>query len=274
MAAPRSPNYPRINLKDAIEGVRKIWKENGQNRITSEAVIHHLGYKSNNGSAQGAISGLRKYGLLADGGEGKLRVSDLAVDLLEGKGDPEVYGRAIHKAAFRPVLFQEMRKDFPEGVPNLDSLRFHLVKRGFNSEAAARAAKTFRETVELVTGTGASYTAHDEPEVNGESSEWAEDNHGEELPMRSQEPAPHASLQGSNAPPPPAMAPAPPPAAPPPAGFKQDVFTLSEGQVVLRWPDPLSEESYEDFKDWLELVRKRVARGAGVKDGAKGGARS
>lgn len=266
MAAPRSPNYPRINLKEAIEGVRKIWKENGKNRITSEAVIHHLGYKSNNGSAQGAISALRKYGLIADGGEGKLRVSDLAVDLLEGQSNPEVYGMAIHKAAFQPTLFREMRNDFPEGVPNLDSLRFHLVKRGFNSEAAARAAKTFRETVELVTGSGASYTVHDEPEVNAETSVWAEEE-GEDLPMRSQEPALYASPQGSNAQP--SAAPKVPlpqalPLAPQLAGFKQDVFTLPEGDVVIRWPEGLTKESFPDVQDWLEVMQKKIARAVGA----------
>lgn len=59
--------------------------------------------------------------------------------------------------------------------------------------------------------------------------------------------------------------PAPPPsrAATPPlvmSGFKQDVFSLSEGDAVLRWPEDLSEDSYEDFKGWLELVLRKVAR--------------
>jgi hypothetical protein len=49
-------------------------------------------------------------------------------------------------------------------------------------------------------------------------------------------------------------------------GYKQDIFSLSEGDAVLRWPEHLSPDSYEDFKGWLELVLKKVARAAGVKE--------
>jgi len=42
--------------------------------------------------------------------------------------------------------------------------------------------------------------------------------------------------------------------------MNQDVFTLSEGDVVLQWPAGLSPESFEDFKDWLRLIERKVGR--------------
>ena len=57
--------------------------------------------------------------------------------------------------------------------------------------------------------------------------------------------------------------------AAPAQGFKQDVFTLSEGDVVLRWPEGLSSESFEDLKDWLEIMQKKIARAAGVEEGGR-----
>ena len=42
--------------------------------------------------------------------------------------------------------------------------------------------------------------------------------------------------------------------------MKQDTFTLEEGDVVIQWPASLSQESFEDFKDWLRLLERRVAR--------------
>jgi hypothetical protein len=42
--------------------------------------------------------------------------------------------------------------------------------------------------------------------------------------------------------------------------MRQDVFSLTEGEVVLNWPTPLSADSIEEFTDWLELVKKRVTR--------------
>ena len=43
-------------------------------------------------------------------------------------------------------------------------------------------------------------------------------------------------------------------------GTNQDVFTLEEGEVVLLWPNRLSQESFEDFKGWIELVLRKAKR--------------
>ena len=51
--------------------------------------------------------------------------------------------------------------------------------------------------------------------------------------------------------------------------MNQDSFTLDEGQVVLQWPAQISEENFEDLKDWLELMTRRIERAA-----RKGGAES
>lgn len=47
--------------------------------------------------------------------------------------------------------------------------------------------------------------------------------------------------------------------------MNEDTFTLEEGQVLLQWPKQFSQESYEDFEDWLELIRKKAKRSI-VKD--------
>ncbi|MEP7043845.1 MAG: hypothetical protein ABI843_12330 [Dokdonella sp.] len=41
---------------------------------------------------------------------------------------------------------------------------------------------------------------------------------------------------------------------------KQDVFSLDEGEVVLQWPDGMSQDSYDDFKTWIDLQLKKIAR--------------
>lgn len=43
-------------------------------------------------------------------------------------------------------------------------------------------------------------------------------------------------------------------------GFKQDTFSLDEGNVILQWPDAMSQDSYEDFKSWVELQLRKIAR--------------
>ena len=43
-------------------------------------------------------------------------------------------------------------------------------------------------------------------------------------------------------------------------GFRQDVFSLDDGQVILRWPEKMSASSYEDFKDWIEIQVRKIGR--------------
>lgn len=42
--------------------------------------------------------------------------------------------------------------------------------------------------------------------------------------------------------------------------MNQDTFTLDEGQVVLQWPSRISPENYDDLKDWLDLMARRIKR--------------
>jgi hypothetical protein len=42
--------------------------------------------------------------------------------------------------------------------------------------------------------------------------------------------------------------------------MNQDTFTLDEGQVVLQWPSQISPASYQDLKDWLDLMARRLKR--------------
>lgn len=59
------------------------------------------------------------------------------------------------------------------------------------------------------------------------------------------------------------------PHAPAPGKPQKDIFSLKEGEVVLFWPSPLSEESVRDVTDWLEIVKRKFARAVPAKDAAK-----
>lgn len=42
--------------------------------------------------------------------------------------------------------------------------------------------------------------------------------------------------------------------------MRQDIFSLPEGTVTIQWPTSLSAESIQDFRDWLKIVERKVAR--------------
>ena len=47
--------------------------------------------------------------------------------------------------------------------------------------------------------------------------------------------------------------------------MKEDVFSLTEGDVVLQWPELLSQESFEDLKAWADIVLRKIEREIALK---------
>ena len=42
------------------------------------------------------------------------------------------------------------------------------------------------------------------------------------------------------------------------------VHTWRWGQVILQWPEKMSQESYDEFVDWIELQMRKIARPSGI----------
>ncbi len=42
--------------------------------------------------------------------------------------------------------------------------------------------------------------------------------------------------------------------------MKQDIFNLDGGPASLTWPESMTPEEYEDFRDWLVICLKKVER--------------
>lgn len=47
---------------------------------------------------------------------------------------------------------------------------------------------------------------------------------------------------------------------------REDVFSLAEDEVLLRWPAPLSADSIQDVKEWLKIVERKITRSTVAKD--------
>src|SRR5262245_23285350 len=110
----RSPRYPMVGLKSAIERARLVYEKDYQNKIQTLDAAKHMGFTTLNGKALGVLSALRKYGLL-EGSDGSVRVSDSALKIIAHKeGDPE-RAAAIAEAAAAPELFAAIEKKWPGG---------------------------------------------------------------------------------------------------------------------------------------------------------------
>lgn len=148
MARIRSPNYPQIELQDAVGLVRKIFDNEGQNFAPREVVAELLGYTSVNGASEKKVSAITAYGLLERNSDRELRVSDLAMRILHPESDQEE-AEALSEAAHTPNLFQEINEKWPDKPPSDANLRSYLIRRGFNQNSVDQVIKVYRSAMSL-----------------------------------------------------------------------------------------------------------------------------
>jgi len=165
MANARSPNYPAIGLQSAIDRAAKIYEKEHTHKAPSDVVAKALGYQGLNGKSLTVLSALKKYGLLEDIGK-ELKISqDALIILVEPQSSLE-RAAAIRRAAFAPVLFDEIRKNYGETIPSDENLRAFLLRKGFLSSAVDAPIRAYRETIGLVN----SLPKEDNSEIPGDEA--------------------------------------------------------------------------------------------------------
>ena len=241
MTKARSPSYPAIGLKEAVEKVHAIYREDYQNQVPRAVAAKHMGYASLNGKSLGVLAALGKYGLLEGRGD-STRVSDLALSIIaHSPGDPE-RAQAIREAASRPELFAELDKRYPDGKGSDAAIRSYLLTQKFIPAAADNAIRSYRETKLLVEAETAGYATEvtvSEPQGMHIASEPAQPPIAESAPLVVEA----VGLVVAN---------------------RRAVFDLSEGEVVITYPNDLSPESVSDLQDYLNVFMKKARREAGI----------
>lgn len=295
----RSVNYPFITLEEAIKRATTLWNHAGKNLVAIHATGSFWGYAEKSSGLRSTVSALKQYGLVQDVGDGddrQIRLTDRALDILIEPPDSPKRTNAIRQAALAPKIYAEVLARFSEGIPASDSVisSYLLREKDFNRKTVDSFIANFRANFQLAKITSsANMPSKKDEEANGgskvkvgdfvqcelggvlqflqprEVSRISEDGkfvfvHGSDtgLPIEGisvvEAPilTPPSSQQRSSV----------------QQGFKQDVYTLgSEGQVILQWPEKMSQESYDEFVDWIELQLRKIARLSGVTPKQKSG---
>lgn len=163
MTKTRSPEYPAIGLKEAIEKARLVWSKDYQAKLPKKVMAEHMGYKSLSGASLPILSALAKYGLIEGRGD-ETRISNRAVAILaHPRGTPDRV-IAIAEAAAAPDLFGELDAKFPQKAKASDAaLRSYLLTQKFTHAAADAAIRAYRDTWQLVMEEDAGHTAEGSP---------------------------------------------------------------------------------------------------------------
>lgn len=239
----RSPNYPAIGLREAVDRVRTLYTADKRAGAPLEAAVRHLGFSGPHGGAMVVISALKKYGLVEESNKRIMPTQRAIAILVFPDGDPRKRA-ALKEAALGPSIYRELFERYKENghLPSDASLSAELeAEAGFNPNAIPDFIKDFKGTT-LYAG-----LTDESGLILTESGNGAPDS---VEPTVSAMESDASKIDAKPDPPSPA----------PMIGSRHDVFSLAEGPVTIQWPAALSAESYEDLSAWLDILKRKIGR--------------
>ena len=145
----RSPAYPAVGLKDAVDRARKIYEADGQAGSPTSAALRHMGFSSNTGHAAKVLSALKKFGLIEVEG-GRVRLTPRCLDVIVRPEGDDRRVRALRDAAVSPRVYADLLNRYGSALPSDASLEAELITDlSFNKNSVKGFLKDFRETLEF-----------------------------------------------------------------------------------------------------------------------------
>ena len=147
----RSPSYPAVGLREAIERVRRLYESDGKAGAPMEAAFRSIGFGGKNGASLKVMAALRKFDLVQYQG-GRAVPTKTALDILVFEDSDERKKAAKRAAALSPDIYRELVEAYREAgrLPSDTALKSELIAdRGFNRNSVDAFLKDFRDTLEL-----------------------------------------------------------------------------------------------------------------------------
>lgn len=143
-----SPRAPTLSLDEAIARTAKIYKEEGRHAAPAEVAMRHIGYTGKNGAALSALASLGYWGLIERPRDGLVMITKPFEDY-EFTPDEEHKRQLLIEFVRNPPLFASLLDQYQERLPSEATLKYDLIQRGFNPNAAAVCMAVFKRSVEF-----------------------------------------------------------------------------------------------------------------------------
>lgn len=143
----RSPAYPVISLKDALEKARLVHKEDKRFPVSRAVVLKHMGFadeKSGLGNRQ--LAATKQYGLIEETDSG-FRISDLGYKLLFLSETSPERPRLLKTAARTPKIFKELWDRYGSEGSESNISDFLIHQREFNPSSVKDVIGIYRSTI-------------------------------------------------------------------------------------------------------------------------------
>ncbi len=170
----RSPSYPTVGLREAVERLRKLYEKDGKAGAPAALAAIHIGFGKAHGQALSVLAALKKFGLIAASG-GRFAPSQRGLEILNLQADDPRRLRALQEAMLLPAIYRELIERHREtGWPADDVLASELVTyRQFNPKSVDRFVSELRDSLEF-SGLSSGTTLESEQETDSTMTEAAE----------------------------------------------------------------------------------------------------
>jgi hypothetical protein len=233
----RNPNFPFINLENALERATQFYREEKRGSAPFTAAAKHWGYSPTSSGAAQTVAALKNYGLLTDensGAQRKVRLSELALRiLLDSRPDSPDLGRLKRQAALLPPIASEIYEKWPDGLPSDHTLHHYLMfEKNFTQEASYKVGRIIKENeVFTICNLSDSLSSYNREEEDSKMQQT----------IQSQGDAVGGGAQGLKG-----------------AARTERIIDPEGMDIVLQFSGEPTSDSYEFLRDYIDLRLKRI----------------
>lgn len=248
----RSPAYPSSTLTDSVQRAKQFFGKEGKHPAPVLVAVTHWGYAPKSSGGLLTISALKAYGLMKDEGSGKervIRLSQRGLDIVrDDREDSPERDSLLKEAALTPKIIRDLVDEYPDGGASAETLKYFLVKREFNPNAVSDVLKVYDDAKSylILDAESNSEDSDGEPETSIGKPADVEGKEERKAPVIIKDDVVAATNALK--------------VLTPGGSMRQETFALDTGDVTIQWPSKMTVESYQDFSDWLDILKRKVKR--------------
>jgi hypothetical protein len=148
----RSPNYPTVGLRDAVNRLREFYKADGKAGALPEIAAVHIGFSKPHGQAMSVLSALKKFGLVQEHEtNGRVAPTQRGIEILNlAENDPRRI-QALNEAVIAPEIYRQIIEQYRQtGFPSNDAMERELVTyKAFNPNAVGAFVRDLKDSLEF-----------------------------------------------------------------------------------------------------------------------------
>lgn len=147
----RSPSYPSIGLKAALEKATAFYAKEGHHAAPLAAVAKDWEFEIKSSGLMLGVAALKKYGIFEEIGSDQSRqfkLTDLGLRLVVMHAEAPERAELLKKAALHPPLYRELWAKYGEALPSDATIKtFLILEKKFNRASVEDAIRVYKQTI-------------------------------------------------------------------------------------------------------------------------------